>query len=232
MNLLIEYFRSPDYQRHSEYLTCIHENLENDLIDKIYIFISDDSKLNFKSSKIKVIKSKERPTYKDFFEFCNTNLKDEICVVSNADIIFDETLSVVKDADMTNIFVALTRWEVFCENREWCIAPYDNSSSQDSWIFKSPIEVSDDMDFHLGKPGCDNKIAKLMADKNYEVRNPGKQIITSHFHISGFRNYDNSDRIPGPYLCLSPNSDINEKTEYIEIDGFDEFGRAYRIEKR
>ena len=232
MNLLIEYFRSVDYQRHSEYLTCIHENLENEYIEKVYVFISDDSKLNFKSEKIKIIQRDERPTYKDLFEFCNKNLKDQICIIANADIILDDTLSHVKSANLDNVFVALTRWEVFCENREWCIAPFNNSSSQDVWMFKSPIVTSDEMEFTLGKPGCDNKIAKLMADNNYEVRNPANQIVASHFHLSGFRTYDwNGDRIPGPYLCLAPNDDINQKTEYIEIDGFDAQGRAYRIEK-
>ena len=88
MNLLIEYFKSPDYQRHSEYLTCIHENLENEHIEKIYVFISDDSKLNFNSDKIEIIKGEKRPTYNDLFEFCNTNLKDQICIISNADIEF------------------------------------------------------------------------------------------------------------------------------------------------
>lgn len=230
MNLIIEYFKSSDYQRHSEYLTCIHENLENDFIDKIYVFISDDSKLNFTSKKIKIIKRNTRPTYKELFEFCNENLKDQICIIANADIIFDDTISVLNDADLTNLFVALTRWEVFNEDNEWCIAPFNNSSSQDVWAFKSPIEATDEMDFLLGKPGCDNKIAKLMSEK-YEVRNPGLQIVTCHYHMSGYRTYDNKDRIPGPYLCLAPNDDITKKTEYIEIDGFDSLGRAYVIQR-
>lgn len=229
MNLLIEYFKSDDYQRHSEYLTCIHENLENQYIKKMYIFISDDSELYFKSEKIEIVKLNERPTYKNLFEFCNENLKDEICIISNADILFDDTLSHIENANLDNIFVALTRWEIFCENREWCIAPYNNSSSQDVWIFKSPIVVSDQMNFNLGKPGCDNKIAKLMSEIKYEIRNPSNQIVTSHFHMSGYKTYSEKERIPGPYLCLVPTDDINKKTEYIEIDGFDEHGRPYII---
>jgi hypothetical protein len=232
MNLLIEYFRSPDYQRHSEYLTCIHENLENEYIDKVYIFISDDAKLNFQSDKIEIVQREERPTYKDLFEFCNENLKNQICIIANADIILDETLSAVKETNLDNIFVALTRWEVFCQNGEWCIAPFDNSSSQDVWIFTSPIKTTDEMEFTLGKPGCDNKIAKLMAEQGYILKNPGKQIVCAHYHISGHRNYNNNDRIPGPYTCLVPNDDINAETQLIEIDGFDEQGRAYRIERK
>ena len=104
MNLLIEYFRSDNYVRHSEYLTCLHDNLDNDLIDKIYVFISDDSELNFESKRIEIVKREERPTYKDMFDFCNENLKDQICIVSNADILFDETLSVLKDFNFDKIF--------------------------------------------------------------------------------------------------------------------------------
>lgn len=230
MNLIIEYFKSSDYQRHSEYLTCIHENLENEFIDKIYVFISDDSKLNFTSKKIKIIQRDSRPTYKDLFDFCNEKLKDQICIIANADIILDETISILKETDLTNIFVALTRWEVFHEDGEWCIAPFNNSSSQDVWAFQSPIQTTDDMNFVLGKPGCDNKIAKLMSEK-YDVRNPGNQIVTCHFHMSGHRTYNHQDRIPGPYLCLIPNDDINQKTEYVEIDGFDQLGRAYVYNK-
>jgi hypothetical protein len=230
MNLIIEYFKSDDYQRHSEYLTCIHENLENEHIEKIYVFISDDSKLNFKSDKLEIVQIDKRPTYKDLFEFCNENLKDQICIISNADIIFDDTILNLKKVNLLEVFIALTRWEVFCENGEWCIAPFNNSSSQDVWAFQTPIKVTDEMDFHLGKPRCDNKIAKLISE-HYEIRNPGLQIITSHFHMSGYRTYSGNEGMPGPYLCLSPNDDINKKTEYIEIDGFDEHGRAYRIEK-
>lgn len=233
MNLLIEYFRSDDYQRHSEYLTCLHENLGNSLIQKIYIFISDDSELNFQSKKIKIIKTKERPTYKDLFEFCNKNLKDEICIIANADIILDETIDVLQNNNLDNIFVALTRWEVFCEDDEWCIAPFKNSSSQDVWAFKAPIKTTDDMEFTLGVPGCDNKIAKIMVDIGYDVRNPGEQIVTSHFHMSGHRTYSNADRIPGPYICLVPNDDITQKTEYIDIDGFDPVtGQAFILKKQ
>jgi hypothetical protein len=229
MNLLIEYFKSSDYQRHSEYLTCIHENLENEHIEHIYVFISDDSKLNFESPKLTIIKSDSRPTYKGLFEFCNENLKNQICIVANADIILDETISTLKDADLKNLFVALTRWEVFYEKGEWCIAPFNNSSSQDVWAFKTPVTSTDEMNFVLGKPGCDNKIAKLMSEY-YDVRNPGLQIVTCHFHMSGYRTYKMEERIPGPYLCLTPNEDISEPTEYIEIDGFDELGRAYVVQ--
>jgi hypothetical protein len=87
------------------------------------------------------------------------------------------------------------------------------------------------MNFHLGKPGCDNKIAKLMSE-TYDIRNPGLQIVSCHFHMSGYRTYNNNDRIPGPYLCLAPNNDITQKTQYIEIDGFNEKGQAYVIQKR
>jgi len=84
----------------------------------------------------------------------------------------------------------------------------------------------------MGKPGCDNKITYHMRELGYTCRNPGKKVITIHFHPTNFRTYDfNADRVPGPYLLVGPTDSFTEDPLYIDIDGFDEHGRPYRIEK-
>ena len=45
----------------------------------------------------------------------NENLKDQVCIIANSDIILDGTLSVLQNTNLENIFTALTRWEVFFE---------------------------------------------------------------------------------------------------------------------
>lgn len=102
MNLIIEYFNSRNHMRNGEYLYCLHQNLANEYIDKVYIFMEDDAELNFNSPKINRIVRKERPSYKDLFDFCNESLKEQICVVANADIIFDDTLRFFKSPNMEN----------------------------------------------------------------------------------------------------------------------------------
>ena len=233
MNLIIEYFQSKNHIRNGEYLYCLHENIGIDEIDNIYIFVEEGSDLNFDSPKIKKIVTKERPTYQDLFEYCNEHMKDQICVVANADIIFDDTLRYFESLDMTKQFYALSRWEITSSNgKDWNIEPFDNAASQDSWIFKTPIETSDEMNYTMGKPGCDNKIVYHMRELGYTCRNPGKKVISIHFHISNFRTYDwKSDRVPGPYLLVAPVDNFNGEPVHVDIDGFNEKGEPYRIEK-
>lgn len=233
MNLLIEYFTSCNHVRNGEYLYCLHQNLGNEYIENIYVFIEEGSELNFQSPKIKPIYVKERPTYKDLFEFCNTNLNNQICIVANADIIFDDTLRYFKSIKMDKTFYALSRWEISTNNgKHWEIEPFDSPASQDTWVFKTPVLTSNDMNYLMGKPGCDNKITYNMRELGYTCRNPGKKVITIHFHISNFRTYDTrTDRVPGPYLLVSPVDNFNGTPNYIDIDGFDEFGKAYVIKR-
>ena len=107
MNLIIEYFNSQNHMRNGEYLYCLHQNLGNNLIDSVYLFMEEDAELNFESSKIKKVIRNKRPTYQEILEFCNENLKDQICIVANADIIFDDTLRYFKSINMSKTFYAL-----------------------------------------------------------------------------------------------------------------------------
>jgi hypothetical protein len=233
LNLIIEYFQSRNHTRNGEYLYCLHENIGIDKIDNIYIFVEEGSDLNFDSPKIKKIITKERPTYQNLFEYCNENMKDEICIVSNADIIFDDTLRFFNSVNMDKQFYGLSRWETSTrDGKNWEIEPYDNSASQDCWVFKTPVATSDKMNYTMGKPGCDNKIFYHMRELGYTCRNPGKKVITIHFHISNFRTYDfNADRVPGPYLLVAPVDNFTGDPVHVDIDGFDEKGQAYIIQK-
>jgi len=234
MNLIIEYFNSHNHMRNGEYLYCLHQNLANEYIKNVYLFMEDDAELNFNSSKIKRVTLDKRPSYQDIFEYCNKHMKDEVCIVSNADIIFDDSLEHLKNIDMDKQFYALSRWEISTnDGKNWEIEPYNNSASQDVWIFKTPVLTSDNMGtYTMGKPGCDNRITYDMRELGYTCRNPGKKIITIHFHPTNFRTYDvRTDRVAGPYLLVGPTDSFTEDPLYIDIDGFDEQGRPYRIEK-
>jgi len=233
MNLIIEYFNSRNHMRNGEYLYCLHQNLANDLIDNVYLFMEDDAELNFDSPKIHRIVRKNRPSYQNIFEYCNEHMKNEICIVANADIIFDDTLRYFKNIDMTMQFYALSRWEISTnDGKNWEIEPYENAASQDVWIFKTPVLSSDSMNYTMGKPGCDNKITYHMRELGYTCRNPGKKVVTIHFHPTNFRTYDwNNDRIPGPYLLVAPVDNFTGTPVYYDIDGFDKDGKPYKNTK-
>lgn len=241
MNLLIEYFKSSNPHRDQEYLFCINQNIFNDLITKIYVFISDDSIFDLKSDKIEIVKLDNRPTFLDLFKFSNENLNDQICIISNTDIFFDKTLEHLKDFNFENIFLSLTRWDIFYNNNEWSMKFYDNPwrdfylpdgtksieesittghLSQDAWIFKTQVKLDERSNFLMGKPGCDNRISQIMNENEYDVRNPSKQIIIKHLHQTNYRTYNNKDLILGPYLLIRPNDDLNKSCKKKVIPNF------------
>ncbi|NOV29366.1 hypothetical protein [Methylomonas sp. ZR1] len=220
MNLIIEYFNPNNDERHQEYLDCLQKNIANDLIKNVHIFISDGSELDMACEKIVINRPVQRPTYYELFNYCNENLKEKTCIVANGDIIFTKDICFFNTISLDKVFIALTRWELVLHQQQWIPAPFKKGTSQDAWIFKAPILTCEEMNFNLGKPGCDNKIVKLVYDLGYEIRNPGNGLVTIHNHRSQFRTYTEKERVPGPYLLVFPNQDITKKARLLEIPGF------------
>lgn len=219
MILLTEYFTSSNANRDFEYKTCIRENLNCGSLDKIIIFISDDtSQLGFEHEKLEIIKLNERPTFKFLFEWANHNYLDKVCIIGNTDIIFDDSLKTLSENDLDNKFIALTRWDIIPKDKQLYVQFYNlpwrgdittGMLSQDSWIFKTPIKVDDRSNFLMGKPGCDNRIVQIYHELGYDVKNPSKKVITKHLHDSNYRTYNQSDMILGPYLLVQPTDDVD-----------------------
>lgn len=205
MNLLINYFKPDNKERHAEYLYCLHENIP--FFDKIYVFT--DEQLNLTSPKIVIIKS-GRPTYKDMFSFANEELSGQICIVANSDIIFNESINRLKEINLNKTFIVLSRWE--------SDGMLNRTASQDVWAFQAPIKATNDMEFFFGRPGCDNRIACIMIDLGYEIRNPAEEIIARHFHASEYRPELYKPKVNGPYLIAIPNNDVNKKSDYLLKD--------------
>lgn len=204
MELLIEYYISTNTIRNQEYLECIKKNINNIYINKIHIFIDDKNvKLDLVSDKLNIIYIEKRFTYSDFFKYASQNLPNTKVILANTDIFFDDTLEVVDKFEMKNVVLALTRHEYKNGKSELFYV----DMSQDAWVFQTPISVND-ADFLLGKPGCDNRIAYLLHDSNYDVRNPSQQVKIYHMHDSAFRTYNNNDIIQGLYMTILPNNNI------------------------
>ena len=103
--------------------------------------------------------------------------------------------------------MALSRWDITDNGPEL----WDHRDSQDVWVFYGrPVILG--ASFHLGIPGCDNRIAKVIEDAGYTVINPSKTIRSYHLHASGFRTYGTGrggakmESIPGPYKFIQPHA--------------------------
>jgi hypothetical protein len=99
INLLIEFFESDNLDRNNEYVKCLEQNINNNNIDYIHIFNNKNKFINNLSqnnSKIISINYEKRMRYCDFMAYSNKNLTNEFSVISNLDIIFDDTIDFLK----------------------------------------------------------------------------------------------------------------------------------------
>lgn len=217
MELLLEYFTSGNKYRQREYDICLHHNLKQEPIDKVHLFISDDSIPPEWADGAKIIRSEKRPTYNDIIEYCNKELEDEICIIANGDIMFNDTLSNLSKENLEGKFLALSRWEWMGNGK---IHHFDWDFSQDVWIFKSPMTGFTGGNYTMGLPGCDNRITHEVEEYGHRVLNPSKLIRTVHLHTSNHRTYKNSDTVKGEYLFVSSTSDMESEPirSYCNLD--------------
>ena len=187
------YFRPAQAERRAELERCLTENRANDAIDHIYLMIDDDAEVDLSDGRVSVIKMDRRPTYRDWTVFTEQYCPDKVSVLANADIYFDSTLSRLTElfeADPT-AFVALSRYELvdgattLHPNPHW---------SQDTWAYypaKASNPVRDErLNFPLGVPRCDNKVAYVFGVYGHTVYNPCREVRSIHVHSTGIRNYD------------------------------------------
>lgn len=219
MILLTFYYKTENILRQKEIDLCLTNNVKNNFIKKIYLFNDQYYDLDFANDvndKITQIIIEPifmgRYSYKQLINFSNIYLENNICMIANSDIFFDNTLKHLTNYNFTNKFLALTRYE-FDTN---CI--YKNGKcSQDTWIFKSPYCGNiNHLDFCLGLPGCDNSLAYFIYQSNYTIYNPSLTINTWHVHKSKIRTYTNNNRIYGKYLFIKP-SKLYEKNIECQI---------------
>lgn len=201
IRLFTNYYKDKNLQRQTELEFCLDQNLNNSLISEV-ILLTDESEAP-KHKKIKVVKIGGRPTYTDFFRIANERIgAEDISIISNSDIYFNDTLKEVTKIVKRECF-SLTRWDL---NQSARLSFFNRNDSQDAWIFRGPIPYIEG-NFNLGKPGCDNRIAFEINKTGFKVRNPSFSIQAIHVHNSAVRNFDwndTNDRISGPYHLVDP----------------------------
>jgi hypothetical protein len=179
IRLLYNYYEDRNPVRKKEIDFCLRQNLLNPYLNVI------------------IVESEAKPRYDDMFHKLNgLTDPDDINIICNSDIFFDESIQLAEQFLRQRDVYALTRWDyVNAQNIKF----FDRRDSQDTWIWKGKMEhiVGN---FTLGKRGCDNRIAHEFKDAGYRVLNPSRSIKTYHVHTSNVRNYTQNDVVHGPYL--------------------------------
>lgn len=206
-------------ERQAEIDFCLQKNIDNPMIDEIYLLVEKDTNdeyfipIGFEGvSKLIIIKSIGRPFFYSVIRHINYTFSalhdtgkevDGITIIANSDIYFDDTIWNAYKIKKDQCF-ALTRWDVDSRDDNWLSYHYAaGNGSQDAWIFKGPIKVFFNVSFYFGKLGCDNRFAYECARAGYDLLNPSLTIKAHHLHRSNVRHYS-EEKVPGPYCLIDP----------------------------
>lgn len=231
--LIQQYYIPKNNDRKKEVQFCLKCNLNNKFIQTIYLLNEREYTLSelgipvnskwhsLAKQKIKQINIHSRLTYYSAFQHMIQQNQvqpsnDTYYILSNSDIFFDSTLKLLPNYTHAKkrFSICLGRYEYNknIQRLHQCNMTHSIKYgwSQDAWIFHSchlPIiqgKYKNMTQFHLGKPGCDNRIAKLLEDMGLRPINPCKKLKSYHYHSCGYRTYSNRDRIPGATKCIMP----------------------------
>lgn len=202
--LITTYYKASEPEREAENIQCLQKNLNHPLIEKVHLFLQSSDLPNVsKADKLNFIEHGRRPIFSELFLYGNSLSRNNIKIVANSDIYFDNSLQLAKKALKKWDVLALTRWD-YSENGSHDF--YNNFKSQDVWIFKSFIDESIG-NYHIGRHGCDIRLAYEFKKRKYKIINPSLSIKTIHIHSSGLRPYfedPNYEYVSPPYLYLLP----------------------------
>ncbi len=196
---------SSDVERNEENYQCLLKNIEQPLIDRIYLILQgEDKPILPKTDKIEYVHLGKRPQFSDFFEITNsfdqTNIR---FIIANSDIYFDETLSLLNKISRNNRIITLTRWDL---QYDGSLVFYNKYLSQDTWIYTGKINPQIGRYF-IGQHGCDNRLLAEFYEHGMSVFNPSLSVKSIHVHMSQLRPYFNDPNykyVEPPYKYSLP----------------------------
>jgi len=193
---------SMDHRTHEQYY-CLNKNINNKYINKILIptFSEKSFRLLSKACQVENWKEKiefldlktsndilipENGTFWNFSEISKTYLNnggENILIISNSDIEFNESLKISEIFNFDNTAICLSAWNV--ENFSSTFIhpkPFQEAcSSQDCWIFK-PTKKIKNIKVPIGTHLCESRIANNLERIGLKTVNPSYSIITKHIH--------------------------------------------------
>ena len=218
--LIQQYYKPKEPARAKEIDHCLLKNLENPLIDKIYLLSESASYKLPKSDKLTLIVKKERITYGDCIDLIQRMIgKGSLVAFANADIHLDLSWVNLWSVDMHNTLMALLRWEE-TNGELQLFGP--RSDSQDTWVIHSDSVLDrewalDKFQIPFGVAGCDNAILVEFLRHKFKIINPAMSLRTIHVHKSQVRTYDPLNIVDRPvYMHVEPSGihELNPLTDW------------------
>jgi hypothetical protein len=196
INIISTFYITSSNLRNKELEACFVNNLSSKYIEKIHLFVDDNTALNKikelsnNSEKLVIIFVGIKPKYSDFFKYILNNLKNKICMITNADIfLYECDNNLLENVINTNTAYALTRYEYNMS----CPLINNYQGSHDCYIFNSKFIddkiINENTNFYQNFNGIETRIIKSLCECGLKVYNPCYQIKIIHLHYSGIRNH-------------------------------------------
>jgi hypothetical protein len=208
--ILLTSFYPTTPEREAELVLCIEHNAAQACFSEIVLICERSARTKFQHPKLKAVDVTNRPTYGTFFDYANANYADQIVVVSNTDVMYNDTLlqfNSLHPDRWNNRLYAVTR-----TNED---GKLQNCGSQDTWVFKAPLPAFD-WNLVVGIVGCDSFLAQKAVEAGVQVQNPALSIRCLHRHRVPVRN----DMLPFP-------DGSGQKTCYWNAPGYRAFNVPY-----
>lgn len=201
IRLTTSYYTDSNMDRQKELDACLSHNLRNPFIDEVVV-LNESDRNDFSSDKVVSIRH-PRPTFGDLFSVIDElTHRSDINILVNSDIYLDDSVQHLSKFELVDTVLALQRWEIGMDAVP--VQPTFRPDSQDAWIWQGRMKPLGHDNFHLGKPGCDNRIAWEFMTAGYSVVNPCTLIRAIHLHQSGVRRYGPDDVVSPPYHHVVP----------------------------
>lgn len=204
LRLFINYYESDRQERNSELLRALFTNSQSGLFDEIVNLSDTPAPIE----GCRMIHFKTEPQYKDFFAaIAKIARPGDVSVIANLDIYFDETILHTLEMPDGDAY-ALTRYDIQGGKPVFFNSSSNGADSQDTWIIKGKPKAVKEANFTMGVPGCDNRIAFLLQQAGYNVRNPSLTIKTYHLHQTNYRRQVDGggnrtmEAVKGKYLLI------------------------------
>jgi len=182
------YFEQKFGDRQRELRQVMNLNCECPSIDVIY-----NLGKAWDHPKVVNVEGYDRPTYTEFISFMQS-VEADYYILTNSDIYFTSEIEEIKSLQMQGKVLCLSRWDVLHNGNSKL---FDYEWTQDTWIWKGKPTTLKNVDFTMGLPACDNRLAYEIAQAGLKPINPSKDIKTYHLHLSNKRSYTQSNRLPG-----------------------------------
>lgn len=174
---------------------CLNQNIENENIDKIHIFVEIGAHQNLLDNidvhpKVNISFIKDRLSYSSWMRLANDQYASSIKILANSDIFFDDTIKILLDKDFNkHTLYDITRKDLdksgnivsSCDYYGDQTKPIDPLYSQDVWIYgpklKSDISL---FNFSLGIENCDKIFKKELLCNKINLINLYQEINAIH----------------------------------------------------